>query len=68
MTKPTFDYVKKRAELDALLAWFEQDDIAIDEAIAKYNKADVIVKELEQYLGDTQAKIEQLTKRVDVGK
>lgn len=64
MSKNTFDYVKKRAQLDELLMWFEQDNIAIDEAIEKYNQAELLLKELEAYLSDTQAKIEQLTKKV----
>lgn len=64
MPKITFDYVKKRSELDDLLAWFEQDDVAIDEAIVKYQQAEALLKELELYLSDTQAKIEQLTKKI----
>lgn len=65
MSKSSINYVKKRAELDELLAWFEQDDLAIDQAIEKYQQAEAIIAELEQYLTDTQAKIEQLTKKID---
>jgi len=65
MSKSSINYVKKRAELDELLAWFEQDDLAIDQAIEKYQQAEAIITELEQYLTDTQAKIEQLTKKID---
>ncbi len=64
MPKKEFDYKKTRAELDELLAWFESADVSVDEAIGKYQRAEVLLAELEAYLADTQAKIEQLTKKV----
>lgn len=67
MPKKEFDYKKSRAELDELLAWFEGGNVAVDEAIAKYQRAEELVKELESYLADTQAKIELLTKKAPKG-
>jgi len=67
MPKKEFDYKKSRAELDELLTWFESGDVAVDEAIAKYQRAEELVKELELYLADTQAKIELLTKKATKG-
>jgi exodeoxyribonuclease VII small subunit len=65
MPKKDFDYKKTRAELDDLLAWFESADVSVDEAIGKYQRAETLLVELEAYLSDTQAKIEQLTKKVN---
>lgn len=67
MTKSDFDYKKKRAELDELLAWFEQGEVSVDEAIGKYQQAEKLLAELESYLADTQAKIEILTKKATKG-
>ena len=67
MAKKEFDYKKSRAELDELLAWFENGDVSIDEAIAKYQRAEELLQELESYLSDTQAKIELLTKKATKG-
>jgi exodeoxyribonuclease VII small subunit len=67
MTKAEFNYTKKRAELDALLMWFERGDVSVDEAIDKYQQAEKLLAELEAYLSDTQAKIEVLTKKYAKG-
>jgi len=64
MAKQEFDYKKKRAELDELLAWFERGDVSVDEAISKYQQAEKLLAELETYLAATQAKIEILTKKI----
>ena len=67
MTKADFNYAKKRAELDALLAWFEQGDVSVEEAIEKYQQAEKLLAELEAYLHETQAKIDVLTKKYSKG-
>lgn len=64
MPKKTFDYSEARAELDEIIAWFENGEVAVDEAIVKYQRAEELINELELYLSDTQAKIELLTKKV----
>jgi len=60
-----FDYKKTKAELDEILAWFENSDVSLDEALDKYKMAEDLLKELEAYLIDTQAKIQQITKKLD---
>lgn len=64
MAKKEFDYQKARTELDELLLWFESSDIAVDEAIQKFQSAEELLADIEKYLSDTHAKIEQLTKKV----
>lgn len=66
MAKKEFDYVKARAELDEIIAWFESSDVAVDEAIEKYKQAEKILAELEAYLADTQAQIEVFAKQSKV--
>lgn len=65
MVKKDFDYQAARAELDELMAWFESGDVAVDEAIKKYERAEELLKQLDAYLGDMQAKIVQITKTSD---
>lgn len=57
-----FDYQKTRLELDELLAWFETGAVPVDEAIAKYQQAEGLLKQLQTYLGDAQRRIKQITK------
>lgn len=63
MNKPV-DYQSKREELDKILAWFESGEANIDEAIEKYKQAEKIITELETYLSDQKAKIDEMVKKV----
>lgn len=54
-------YTQLRRELDEALAWFEQDDIDIDEAILQYKKASNLAKQLEAYLLHAENKIKKIT-------
>lgn len=58
--KTTINYQAKKAELDAIMAWFEGENVSIDEALAKYEQANKIIVELETYLNDTKMKISRL--------
>lgn len=53
MTKITdehFDYAAKNAELEALLAQLQNNDISLDEAIRLHDAGKKLVAELEKYL------------------
>ncbi len=56
----TKTYRELRAELDELMAWFDQDDIDVEQALLKYEEAQKIVAELEEYLKETELKIKNL--------
>jgi exodeoxyribonuclease VII small subunit len=56
------DYRKTKKELDNILAAFESDDITIEVAIENYQKAQVLIEKLEQYLKNTKLKITKITK------
>jgi exodeoxyribonuclease VII small subunit len=60
--KKIIDYQAKKAELDAILAWFESGSVSLDEALAKYEQANKLIEELEAYLTDTKVKISHLVK------
>lgn len=59
------DYQALQAELDKILLWFEQDDVDLDQAIAKYERGMEIAKELETYLKTAENKIEIVKKKFD---
>lgn len=58
-----FDYQKTKEQLDQILVWFEGSDVSVDEAIKKYQKAEELLGLLQEYLNDTKAKVEILTKK-----
>ncbi len=57
MSKTEFNYQKARTELTELLDWFESGEVDIEQALAKYDRADTLLKEIDAYLGDAKAKI-----------
>ncbi len=59
------DYQTLQTELDKILQWFEQDDVDLDQAIAKYERGMEIAKELESYLKTAENKIEIVKKKFD---
>ncbi len=56
----------KLAELEKLLEWFEQDDLDIEEALAKYEKGSELAASIREQLSEIENKITILEKRFDV--
>jgi len=56
---------EKLTELEELLAWFEQDDLDIEEALKKYEKGQVLAADIKKRLGEVENKITVLEKRFD---
>lgn len=59
--KVTKTFAERREELNQALAWFEGDDLDIDEAITRYKKAITLVEELEEYLENAENEIKKLS-------
>ena len=55
----------KLAELEKLLEWFEQDDLDIEEALAKYEKGSELAASIREQLSEIENKITVLEKRFD---
>ncbi len=60
MTKKPQNYQDLSEQLDELLAWFDGDQIDVDEAIAKYEQAIQLTKQLEEYLTNAENKLTDL--------
>lgn len=54
-------YKQQREELDELLAWFDRDDMDIEEALVKYKQAIKLAKDLQEYLQKAENSITKLT-------
>lgn len=50
MSKPSTDLRTQLALLDEIVAWFEQDDFDIEEAIAKFEQGAALAKEIKTKL------------------
>ncbi len=52
-------------QLDALAAWFEQDDFDIEEAITKFEEASQVAESVKTKLSELENKITVLKQRFD---
>lgn len=59
MTKK-IDYQTLSAELDAIMAELQKDNLDVDEALKHYERGLELVKELESYLQNAENKITEL--------
>lgn len=53
-------YRELKNHLDELLAWFDRDDLDVDEAMAKYEEAQKVIAQLEEYLSSVQDKVKKI--------
>jgi len=56
-------YAQLAGELQAIIDWFESDDVDLDEAVQKYQAANKLVEELEKYLKTAENHIKKVAKK-----
>jgi len=56
---------EKLAQLDELVAWFENDDIEIEQALKKFEFAEKLAAEISDELKTAKNKIEVIKKKFD---
>ena len=61
MTKSSPNYQQLSAELEEILAWFESGQVTIDEAVSKYEEANKLITQLENYMKHTENKIRKIS-------
>lgn len=54
---------QKLEKLEALLAWFESEDVTVEVALKKYEQALKLAKELEQQLENAKNQVEVIKKK-----
>ena len=57
----TADYQTLQLELDEVLSSLQSGELSIDQAIAAYERGQIIVAELEKYLKQAENKIKKLS-------
>lgn len=56
---------KQLADLDALMAWFDQADIDLDEALKKFDQGVKLAEQIRKQLAEAENKITVLKQRFD---
>ncbi len=63
--KSSSDLSAKLKRLDELVAWFDQEDFSIEDALKKFKEADELSDEIEKQLSELKNEITVLSKRFD---
>lgn len=58
--KSNASFQQRLADLNAIVAWFETEDMDIDEALKQYEKGLELIKELNDYLKTAKNKVEAI--------
>lgn len=65
MSEAKKSLTKQLAELDALIAWFDQPDLDLDEALKKFDQGVKLAAEIKKQLSEAENKINLLKQRFD---
>ena len=72
MTKPLaskpssdFDFSASMQELEQIAAYLEQSDVDLDKAIQKFERGSHLAKQLKEYLGSVENKVNELSQDFD---
>ncbi|MDH2904185.1 MAG: exodeoxyribonuclease VII small subunit [Actinomycetota bacterium] len=58
------DWNDAAEELNAIVASFDQGEVSVDDLFVKLERATAIIEDLEERLGATKAKVEELAPRI----
>jgi exodeoxyribonuclease VII small subunit len=66
--KTEINYEALKAELDAILADLQRDDLDVDTALRSYQRGLELTRQLETYLKTAENKVSELKAKFDTGK
>ena len=58
-------FADKRAELEAIVEWFDDDVKDIDESLKKFERGSELAAELKKYLAETENKVTKIKQKFD---
>ena len=59
------DITKQVEEIEAILEWFESEDIDLAQALKKYEQGMANISQLEKYLTSAKVKVSKINKKFD---
>ena len=65
MATKTKTYKQLSDELAEIIDWFETAEVSLDEALEKYEQANKLIAELEQYLKTVENKVRKISVKFD---
>lgn len=65
MAESKKSYRKLNEELAEIMAWFESEQVDLDQALAKYEQAMKLLAEMETYLKTAENKIKKISRKFE---
>lgn len=59
------NYKQLSSELAELLAWFESEQVDLDEAVAKYEQAVKLIEQMQHYLKTAENKVKKISAKLE---
>jgi exodeoxyribonuclease VII small subunit len=60
------DFAGQLTELEGITKWFEQGDVSIEEALAKFERGLGLAQELQTYLSSVEQRVVDMKKKFNV--
>lgn len=64
MPNKTKNYQQLGEELAEIIVWFESADLDLDKAVEKYDQAEQIMNQMQEYLAQAENKIKKITAKL----
>lgn len=65
MSESKKSYKELNEELAEIMAWFESEQVDLDQAVAKYEQANKLLAEMESYLKTAENKIKKIATKFE---
>lgn len=59
-----FNFTKSYSELQAIVEWFEKEEIDLEDGIKKFEEGIGLVKDLKEYLSTVENKVKELKSKI----
>ena len=65
MPKKSLDFAKAFAELEEVTAWFEREDVDVEEGLKKFERGLSLAQECKTFLEEVEMKVKAIKKKYD---
>ena len=65
-TDNKFDFGKSLKDLESITAWFESEEVDLDQALTKYERGMTLAADLKQHLQQVENRVEKIRQKFEV--
>ncbi|MEX0668381.1 MAG: exodeoxyribonuclease VII small subunit [Candidatus Saccharimonadales bacterium] len=68
MSKSTKTFQQQLEELEAIIEWFDSEDVDIDEAVTKFEQGTKLINDLKKHLSEVENKVTEVKNKSTTSK